>query len=150
MKKQVYILATILLVFFAFYAVYYYANYRIRNLTVISRVEPDKSRIVWQPNTSALKDTSELVIPVMDFHLSESLPGLMNNREEKVTGIRRISLSRNAAFSALNRPEGSSKATITFGKPFLFFYNRKSNQRPYLLTWVTDPELLLSQARKGS
>lgn len=338
MKKQVYILATILLVFFAFYSVYYYSNYRIRNLPVISRVEKlNKSRMVRQPKTSALKDTnllygpcfqeaslakfprfknsfgkkanpwlpkdsgwlevgasppnvhcickqgvfndttpqalqllqnkwfhddfqvltslpdgtpylfshfyhkvifknqfrvhrngiefqndtvkaincygdmakgrqtvyvyragerpiitiesenggrmvyaipkrpstlkesyetitkviknqegrilsdtSELVIPIMDFHLSERLPGLINGREQKVTGIRRISLSMNAEFSALNKPEGSSKATITFDEPYLFFYNRKSDQRPYLLTWITDPELLLSEGRKSS
>ncbi len=68
MKKQVYVLATILIIFFAFYSVYYYSNYRVRNFPIIGLITDYKSsQIVRDPTADSLGEKNLLFSPCLDL-----------------------------------------------------------------------------------
>ena len=79
MKKQLYLLAVILMFFLGFYSVYYYSNYRVKNFPVRASFEKlDSTRLVSEPFGDTLSHQNLLYSPALNkaFRLlQDSLSG---------------------------------------------------------------------------
>lgn len=102
-----------------------------------------------QKNKGALlKPNDHLIIPLLDFHLTQQIPSLAKKDQTSFKGIQKISLTMNAEFSVLNRPqERKTPDEIIFDEPFLVYYQKEEAQPPNLLAWISKPELLLTNGR---
>ncbi len=118
----------------------------IRGKNTLYQAYQEVSKKIQQNKGETLSKSHHLVIPIMDFHLLKKKPVL--DQEKALTILTKVSIGMNTEFSVLNTPETPpNRKKVWFDKPFLFFYKPKPTKSPYILAWISNPEILLRKGR---